>query len=143
MIKTIKKIDLHGNEVWQEVMICNRCKRTFEPEDIAYTTAWNSACPVGPFRGAYGFAAGSNPDRHFCEKCSKEVENFWEGKDLEEEEKHEPMLSTMTERIAISKKSLECESTEALVELRYSLHCSLETAKAIDLILKDRNGWRR
>lgn len=137
MIKTIKKIDLRGNEVWQEVVVCNRCKKTLEPEDIAYTTKWNSACPVGPFSGAYCFSAGSNPNRHFCEKCSKEVENFWEGKDLEKE-KHKPILTTFEEEVASHKDFLRRESTTALKELRNSYMCSVETAAAIDLILKER-----
>ena len=131
MIKTIKKIDLHGNEVWQEVVVCNRCKRVLEPEDIAYTTRWNSACPVGPFSGAYCFSAGSNPDRHFCQKCSKEIENFWEGKDLEEKENRKPMLTS-------HKESLQCESTPTLQEFCKSYMCSVETAAAIDLILRER-----
>ena len=139
MVKTIKKIDLQGNKVWQEVIVCNRCKKVLESEDIAYTTKWNSACPVGPFQGAYCFSAGSNPNRHFCEKCSKEIENFWEGKDLEEKENHKSMLTTFEERVASHKESLQCESTPVLEAFLNSCMCSVETMTAIDLILKDRH----
>ena len=138
MIKTIKKIDLHGNEIWQEVMACNRCKRVLEQGEMVYTTKWTAGHPVGPFSGAYGFSAGSNPDRHFCKKCSKEIENFWEGKDLEEKGNRKPMLTTFEERVTSHKEYLQCESTPALKELRKSCMCSVETAAAIDLILRER-----
>ena len=67
MIKTIKKIDIHGNETWQEVYVCNRCKRTLEMDESVYTTKWESWFPVNP-KGviATGFSAGSNPDIHIC-----------------------------------------------------------------------------
>lgn len=138
MIKTIKKIDLLGNEVWQEVIACNRCKRVLEQGEMVHTTKWTGWHPVGPFHGAYGFSVGSNPEIHFCDKCAKEIENFWEGKDLEEKENHKPMLTTFEERVASHKESLRCESTPALKEFRKSCMCSVETAAAIDLILRER-----
>ena len=83
MIKTIKKIDIHGNETWQEVYVCNRCKRTLEEDEYVYTTKWQSGFPVKP-KGliATGFSAGSNPDIHICENCKEAVQDFWNGKDF-------------------------------------------------------------
>jgi hypothetical protein len=137
MIKTIKKIDIYGNEVWQEVIVCNRCKRTLEEDEYVYTTKWTSWFPVKP-KGlvATGFSQGSNPNRHICEKCNQAVQDFWEGKDIEE--KNKPILTTFEERVALHKESLQCESTPALKEFRNSCMCSVETAAAIDLILKER-----
>ena len=48
------------------------------------------------------------------------------------------MLTTFEERVASLKESLQRESTPALKELRNSCMCSVETAAAIDLILKER-----
>lgn len=137
MIKTIKKIDLQGNEVWQEVIVCNRCKKVLEPTDFVYETQWTSWHPVKIDTGcAYGFRGGSNPIKHICEDCKKEVESFLEGEDLKEEAT--PKLTTLKERVAIRKKKLENESTPALIELRNSFLCSVEVGDAIDLILKER-----
>ena len=36
MIRTIKKIDLRGNEIWQDVIKCNRCKKILDP----YESEW-------------------------------------------------------------------------------------------------------
>ena len=137
MIKVIKKIDLQGNEVWQEVVVCNRCKKVLEPTDFVYEIQWTGWHPV-QIEGvvAYGFKAGTNPERHICEDCQKEVESFLEGKDLEK--KNKPILTTFEERVALHKESLQCESTPALKEFRNSYMCSVETATAIDLILKER-----
>lgn len=137
MIKVIKKIDLQGNEVWQEVVVCNRCKKVLEPTDFVYEIQWTGWHPV-QIKGvaAYGFKAGTNPERHICEDCQKEVESFLEGKDLEK--KNKPILTTFEERVALHKESLQCENTPALKEFRNSCMCSVETAAAIDLILKER-----
>jgi uncharacterized protein with PIN domain len=88
VIKTIKKIDLQGNEVWQEVIVCNRCKKVLEPTDFVYEIQWTGWHPV-QIKGvaAYGFKAETNPERHICEDCQKEVESFLEGKDLEKKNK--------------------------------------------------------
>ena len=137
MIKTIKKIDLQGNEVWQEVVVCNRCKKTLDPTDFVYETKWTGWHCVKMEPGvAYGFGQGSNPVKHICENCQKEVESFLEGKDLEK--KNKPTLTTFEERVALHKESLQCENTSVLKEFRNSCMCSVETAAAIDLILKDR-----
>lgn len=137
MIKTIKKIDLQGNEVWQEVVVCNRCKKTLDPTDFVYETKWTGWHCVKMKPGVvYGFGQGSNPVKHICENCQKEVESFLEGKDLEK--KNKPTLTTFEERVALHKESLQCENTSALKEFRNSCMCSVETAAAIDLILKDR-----
>lgn len=137
MIKTIKKIDLQGNEVWQEVVVCNRCKKVLEPTDFVYEIQWTGWHPVQIEHGAaYGFKAGTNPERHICEDCQTEVESFLEGKDLEK--KNKSMLTTFESRVASHKESLQCESTPALKELRNSCMCSVETAAAIDLILNER-----
>ena len=137
MIKTIKKIDIHGNETWQDVYVCNRCKRTLDEDEYVHTTKWQSWFPVKP-KGvvAAGFSQGSNPDIHICEKCSQDVQDFWNRKDLEK--KNKPILTTYEERVASHKEYLQCESTPALKELRNSCMCSVETAAAIDLILKER-----
>ena len=137
MIKTIKKVDLQGNEVWQEVVVCNRCKKVLEPTDFVYEIQWTGWHPE-QIKGAaaYGFKAETNPERHICEDCQKEVESFLEGKDLEK--KNKSMLTTFEERVASYKESLQCESTPALKEIRNSCVCSVETAAAIDLILRER-----
>lgn len=84
MIKTIKKIDIHGNETWQEVCVCNRCKKTLEPTDFVYETKWTGWHCVKMEPGvAYGFGQGSNPVKHICEDCQKELESFLEGEDLD------------------------------------------------------------
>ena len=73
MVKDIKKVDLQGNEYYQEVVICDRCKRVLEPEDYYYTferTAWH---PVKMMPGhVYGFNAANKP-WHICEKCHVKV----------------------------------------------------------------------
>ena len=137
MIKTIKRIDLQGNEVWQEVVVCNRCKKVLEPTAFVYEIQWTGWHPV-QIKGVagYGFKAGANPERHICEDCQKEVEAFLEGKDIEK--KNSSILTTFEERVALHKKSLQCESTPALKEFRNSCMCSVETAAAIDLILEER-----
>ena len=135
MIKTIKKIDLQGNEIWQEVIVCNRCKKTLESTDYVYETKWTGVYPVKMESiCACGFAAGSNPTKHICECCQKEVEDFINGKDKLNTHK----LTTFKERVEISKQRLINENTEALKELRDSYMCSVETASAIDEILKYR-----
>lgn len=137
MIKTIKKIDLQGNEIWQEVVVCNRCKKVLDSTDFVYRIQWTGWSPVQIKDGsAYGFKAGTNPERHICEDCQKEVESFLEGKDLEKKNKR--VLTTFEERVAVLKESLQYESTPALIELLNSCMCSVETADAIDLILKER-----
>lgn len=137
MIKEIKKIDLQGKETWQEVVVCNRCKKTLEPTDYVYETKWTAWHPVKmESTHAYGFASGSNPVKHICECCQKEVEDFINGKDKLNTYK----LTTFKERVEICKQSLMNENTEALKELRYSLMCSMETGAAIDEILKERQG---
>lgn len=87
----------------------------------------------------WGFSAKSNPVRHICEDCQKEVESFLEGKDLEKKNEQKRMLSTFQERVASFKESLKNESTPALLELRQSFMCTRETADAIDMILDERN----
>ena len=137
MIKTIKKIDLQGNETWQEVIVCNRCKKTLEPTDYVYETKWTGVYPVKMENiCACGFAAESNPTKHICECCQKEVEDFINGKDKMDTHK----LTTFNERVEMSKQSLINESTEALKELRDSFMCSVETAAAIEEILKERDS---
>lgn len=140
MIKTIKKIDLQGNEVWQEVVVCNRCKKVLEPTDFVYETKWTAWHPVKmePNR-AYGFNQGSNPVKHICENCKKKVEDFLEGKEIKDKEENDkPRLTTFAERVQYMVKDLRKESTPALKEFRGSFMCSVESAAAIDLILKER-----
>lgn len=137
MIKEIKKIDLQGNETWQEVVVCNRCKKTLEPTDYVYETKWTAWHPVKmESTHAYGFASGSNPVKHICKCCQKEVEDFINGKDKMSTHK----LPTFKERVEMSKRNLINEGIEALKELRDSFMCSLETAYAIDEILKERQS---
>lgn len=84
MIKTIKKIDLQGNEYFQEVCICNRCKRILESSELVYETKWTSWHPVKMQSGtAHGFGQGANPIKHLCTFCQGEVESFINGRDLE------------------------------------------------------------
>lgn len=146
MIKTIKKIDLQGNETWQEVIVCNRCKKTLEPTDYVFETKWTGWSRVKMENVcACGFASGSNPVKHICECCQKEVEDFINGKEksnaqLETTISNAPKLTTSKERIEIFKHLLISESTDALRELKNSFMCSIETAAAIDEILKKRCG---
>ena len=120
MIKTIKKIDLQGNEVWQEVVVCNRCKRVLGPTDFVYETKWTARYPVKIEPGyAYGFGPSSNPVKHICEDCYKKVEDFLDGKEIEKrEENNTPSLTTFDERVQVIVKSLSKESTSALREFR-------------------------
>lgn len=144
MIKTIKKIDLQGNETWQEVIVCNRCKKTLEPTDYVFETKWTGFYPVKMENVcACGFASGSNHVKHICECCQKEVEDFINSKEksnaqLETTISNAPKLTTSKERIEIFKHLLISESTDALRELKSSFMCSIETAAAIDEILKER-----
>lgn len=84
MIKTIKKIDLQGNEFFQEVCICNRCKRILEPQEYVYETKWTGWHPVKMEDSyAYGFGKESNLVKHLCTFCKGEVESFINGKDID------------------------------------------------------------
>ena len=140
MIKTIKKIDLQGNEVWQEVVICNCCKKVLEPTDFVYETKWTAWHPVKiEYNCVYGFNQDSNPVKHICENCKKKVEDFLEGKEIKDKEENDkPRLTTFAERVQYMVKDLRKESTPALKEFRGSFMCSVESAAAIDLILKER-----
>lgn len=74
MIKDIKKVDLQGNEYYQEVVMCDRCKSVLASEDYYYTferTAWHPV-KMKPCC-AYGFSAGTNKPWHICEKCHDKV----------------------------------------------------------------------
>lgn len=146
MIKTIKKIDLNGNEVWQEVCVCNRCKKTLEPTDFVYETKWTAWHPVKMDGGyAYGFGQGSNPIKHICKDCQKEVEAFLNGEHVSVKLTSHSYacgnLSTFDERVAASKKAFENETTKALKEYRCSFLCTREAAEAIDMILLERNCY--
>ena len=81
-LKTIKKIDLQGNEVWQDTIVCNRCKKTLEPTDFVYEIQWTGWHPVKIEHDCvYGFAYGSNPIKHICEECKEKVDAFLEGEE--------------------------------------------------------------
>ena len=135
MIKTIKKIDLQGNEIWQEVVVCNRCKKVLEHTDFVYETKWTGWHTVKLEPGvAYGFGQGSNPVKHICENCQEDVEAFLNG---EYKEKH-PELTTFDERVDALVKEFRYERTHALKQLRSSFMCSMESAKAIDIVLSER-----
>ena len=140
MIKTIKKIDIQGNEIWQEVYVCNRCKRILGEDEYVYTTKWKSYFPVKP-NGlvACGFGESSNPDIHICENCSNDVQRFWNGEYSNEHAKaKQPLLYTFDKQVQMMASRLRGESTPALKEYRDSFMCTRESAAAIDLILKER-----
>lgn len=139
MIKTITKIDIHGNETWQEVYVCNRCKRTLEEDEYVYTTKWQSCFPIKP-KGivATGFSAGSNPDIHICENCNEAVQDFWNGKDINPQNTF-PKMTTAQERVDMSLDYYRAQSTEALTEFFHSCMCSVESGKAIEIVLKERH----
>ena len=143
MIKTIKKIDLQGNEVLQEVCVCNRCKKTLEPTDFVYETKWTGWHCVKMEPGvAYGCGQGSNPVKHICEECQKEVEAFLNGeyapkKPISHNCTHRN-LCTFEERVETYKKSFEKETTKALKAYRGSFLCPVEAVEAIDMILLER-----
>ena len=135
MTKTIKKIDIHGNETWQEVYVCNRCKRTLDEDEYVYTTKWQSWFPVKP-KGviAAGFAQGSNPDIHICEKCNQAVQDFWNGKDLERIESPD-----WQERfVAGLKEGYKTWTSEQLRKKYYNVMCSIESGRAIKEIMEER-----
>lgn len=134
MIKTIKKIDIRGNETWQEVYVCNRCKRTLEMDEFVYTTKWESWFPVNP-KGvvATGFVAGSNPDIHICSKCSRAVQDFWNGKDLKRIE-----LDWQKRYITTLKESYRTWTSEQLRKKYHSVLCSVESSQVIEEIMEER-----
>lgn len=138
MIKTIKKIDLNGNEVWQEVCVCNRCKKPLEPADFVYETKWTAWHPV-KMEGccAYGFGEGSNPVKHICEDCQKEVEAFLNGETFSKPKTFHK-LTTFQERVDSMLDYYREQSTEALREFSRSCMCSVESGKAIEIVLKER-----
>lgn len=141
MIKTIKKIDLQGNEEWQEVCICNRCKKTLEPTNFVYETKWTAWHTVKMEPGiAWGFGEGSNPVKHICTDCQKEVEAFLNGeyRDTKDTTQETPRLLTFTERVEATIPYYRNEKTEALKEYAYSYMCTREAYKAIEIILKER-----
>ena len=138
MIKTIKKLDIHGNETWQEVYVCNRCKRTLEEDEYVYTTKWKSYFPVKSDSViACGFSAGSNPDIHICENCNEAVQDFWNGKDIKPQSTL-PKMTTAQERVDMSLDYYRAQSTKALTEFFHSCMCSVESGKAIEIVLKER-----
>ena len=138
MIKTIKKIDIHGNEIWQEVYVCNRCKRTLDENEYVYTTKWESYFPVKPDSViACGFSQGSNPDIHICKKCSKAVQDFWNGEDIKPQGTL-PKMTTFQERVDMSLDYYRAQSTQALMEFLHSHMCSLESGRAIEIVLRER-----
>ena len=142
MIKTIKKIDLQGNEVWQEVCLCNRCKKPLEPTDFVYETKWTGWHCVKMEPGvAYGFGQGSNPVKHICEDCQKEVESFLNGEDIEHLENITSIkLDTFDERVQCLIERLKSQPSKALSERRNSFLCTSEMAQAIDFILIERGN---
>ena len=80
MIKTIKKIDVYGNEIWQEVFVCDRCKNPIEQSEYVYEIKWTGWYPVKMEPGhAYGFSSDGNPTRHICESCQQKIEKFITG----------------------------------------------------------------
>lgn len=134
MIKTIKKIDLQGNEVLQEVCVCNRCKRTLDPDDFVYEIKWTAWHPVKIKPGiAYGFSAGSNQVKHICEVCQSDVEAFLNGV-LDNSKR----ISNST--VARMMSQFENETTEELKKYRWNILCSREAAEAIDMILVRRGS---
>lgn len=74
-------------------------------------------------------------DRLFEEEFGAEVD-FIDGKDKLSTRK----LTTFKERVEMNEQSLINEDTEALKELRDSSMCSVETAVAIEEILKERQS---
>ena len=135
MIKTIKKIDIHGNETWQEVYVCNRCKRTLDEDEYVYTTKWQSWFPVKP-KGfvATGFSQGSNPDIHICEKCSQAVQDFWNGKDLE----HENLANWEEQYIMGLKGDYSTWTSKQLRNRYHHSSCSIYSARAIEQVMQER-----
>lgn len=129
MIKTIKKIDLQGNEVWQEVCVCNRCKNELGPSDFVYETKWTAWHPVKIKPGmAYGFGAENNQVKHICEACRPEVEAFLNGALNNSRRINNSTVSRMMSQF-------ENEATEELKKYRRNCLCSREAAEAIDMIL--------
>ena len=102
MIKTIRKIDLQGNEYFQEVCICNRCKRSLDSSELVYETKWISWHPVKMQPGtAYGFGQYANPIKHLCTFCQGEVESFINGGDLKFKEDNPAKLLKTEELISL------------------------------------------
>ncbi len=147
MIKTVKKIDLQDNEIWQDICICDRCKKILAPEDLVYETKWIAWHPVKMEAGhLYGFNPDANPVKHLCEECYPKVDAFINGNYIPESESdttpsYTSKLTTFAERVAKIKKMYRNESTEALREHRDSFMCTVEGAAAIDEILKERANF--
>ena len=131
MIKTIKKIDIHGNETWQEVYVCNRCKRTLNKEEFVYTTKWQSCFFID--RVVAVFSKGLLPEVHICEKCSDEVQDFWNGKDIEQKFK-----SADEEQGDAALVYFRKQSTYYLREFLANRICTKEDAEIIKMVLKER-----
>lgn len=90
-------------------------------------TEWFEGCKYRWNHDSYNAAAE-------IERLNQKIMELQE----EPKKKNKPMLTTFEERVASHKKSLQRESTPALKEFRNSCMCSVETAAAIDLILKER-----
>jgi hypothetical protein len=84
---------------------------------------------------AYGFGQESNPVKHICEDCQKEVEAFLNGEYVPKKPTSHSYAYTFEERVKTHKKAFENEPTKVLKEYRRSFMCSKEAAEAIDMIL--------
>ena len=83
MIKTIKKIDIHGNEIWQEKIACDRCKRVLEDGECyhSWRRVKSERINPGPDMGFVAYGSTQN-NTHYCDKCDEAIRDFLQGKDL-------------------------------------------------------------
>lgn len=126
MIKDIRKVDLQGNEYYQESVICNRCKRVLSAKEFYYTIKISGYHPVKiEPRTAYGLKP--REPWHICDECYKKVAEVLDGNDVKSSS-------------IIDYDPLECWTTKRLKDFRNSHMCSVEDADRIDKILKDRGA---
>lgn len=78
MIKDIKRVDLQGNEYYQESVICNRCKKVLQSTDFYHTIKIAGYHPV---KIEPGTAYGLSPTEpwHICDDCYKDVSDVLNG----------------------------------------------------------------
>jgi hypothetical protein len=94
MIKDIKRIDLNGNEYFQESIVCDRCKNILSPKDFYYNIKLAGWRPVKiETRHVYGLT--SPQEWHLCEKCFEESQKFMNG----EETKNRKRKTSNTEQL--------------------------------------------
>ena len=120
MIKQIMKIDIHGNEYLQEVVICNRCKKIINAHDYVHEIRWCGAHPVKIEPGyAYGLSPEAAAVKDICSDCKIIVDRCINGEDFDS--------TTLQIRNDLATRSLA-----DLLKRRNSACCGIQYAQLID-----------